>query len=176
MAFWGQKQRERETKKINLMLRRITSVDELEPGLRYQENSSYALLRRGKCLSLIELYSQATTPCVSYMHKEREMSPTARNNSAAAKILPEKGVLVLKKTGEHKNKRVSCLMQANSLDTLPSKTADNCFNVQQNGESTVKTQTPRRNSLAAISFPRDPSVTGLTGLKRKLRRATVHQL
>ena len=42
--------------KLNLMLRRNTSV-QLEPGLRYQENSSYAALRRGKSMSLIELYS-----------------------------------------------------------------------------------------------------------------------
>ena len=113
-------------------------------------------------MSLIELYSQATTPCVSYMHKERETSPTARNNSAAAKILPEQN-----------NKSASLLMHANSIDRLPSITADNCFNVQQNGEPTVKTQTPRRISLAAIPSPRDPSVTGL---KRRLRRATVHRL
>ena len=66
-------------------------------------------------MSLIELYSQATTPCVSYMHKERETSPTARNNSAAAKILPEQN-----------NKSASLLMHANSIDRLPSITADNC--------------------------------------------------
>ena len=53
--------RETEAKKpLNLMLRRITSVDELEPGLRYQENRpSYAVPSRGKGLSLmtlIELY------------------------------------------------------------------------------------------------------------------------
>jgi len=123
-------------------------------------------------MSLIEFHSPATTPCVSYKHNERETSPTARNNSAAAKILV-KGVEVLKKTAEQNNKRVSLLMQANSIDRLPGINEYNCFNVEQNGKSTVKTQTPRRISLAAIPAPRDPSVTEL---KRRLRRATLHRL
>lgn len=83
--FWDRKAaflRDTTTKrKLNLMLRRKISVDELEPRLRYQKKSSFAVLRRGKSMSwiLIEFFSQMTTLCVSYMLKERETSPTARD-------------------------------------------------------------------------------------------------
>ena len=89
------------------------------------------------------------------MHKERKTSSTVRNISAAAKILPEKGVAEQKKN----KSAVSLLMQVNSIDSLPNITADNCFNVQQN-RGYRETQTPRPTSLDVIPSLRDPSVTG----------------
>ena len=169
--FWDKKgafiQETSARRKMNWGLRRRISVDKLD--VRHQKNSSYAALSKIDFSSSLQPSSKVVASRVSYNQWKAcsNQALTTKTNTAAATL--ETGVAVSKKTAHHKCRKDPLVTQSKSTDKLPSLNVNNYFKARQNGNSALKSEIPRRISIAAVPTP--PSVT-----KRRRRRATIPQL